>query len=166
MITHLTEDELLALIDSGADSEHLSTCARCRQLSNEIEATLALARRVPQVRWTPLQGEALLHGVRRRLRDRREQPRPAWRSALGGAVVSGALAAILVLLLLPMDPANTTARVVTDNVAEQRRDVEDLDDTELATMIEAYLIETASADELLLELDELSDDEYYVLLSE
>jgi len=80
--------------------------------------------------------------------------------------VSGALAAILVLLLLPMDPANTTARVVTDNVAEQRRDVEDLDDTELATMIEAYLIETASADELLLELDELSDDEYYVLLSE
>ena len=33
-------------------------------------------------------------------------------------------------------------------------------------MIETYLIETASADELLLEFGELSDDEYFALLEE
>ena len=43
---------------------------------------------------------------------------------------------------------------------------EQVEDTELAEMIETYLMETASADQLLLELDELSDDEYYALLEE
>jgi hypothetical protein len=41
-----------------------------------------------------------------------------------------------------------------------------LDDAELAEMIETYLIETASADELLLEFGELSDDGYFALREE
>lgn len=94
MNTHLTDDELLALIDDdgseGKSQQHLSSCASCRHRHAEFEATLRLTSRLPEVEWTPLQGERLVHGVRRRLWVHRARRRPAWQPALGGALARGA----------------------------------------------------------------------------
>ena len=170
MITHLTDDELVELIDAGIQDQHLSTCAQCLDRRGEFEATLAMASRVSETQWTTLQGERLVHAVRRRLRDRRAARRPVWQAALGGALVSGALA-VLLLVLLPPDLAPELVldeRLVQDAVVVGSQTVVDggLVDEELAILIEMYLIETSSADELLLELDKLSDGEYFTLLYE
>lgn len=177
MNTHLTDDELLALIDDhgseGKAQQHLSSCASCRHRHAEFEATLQLTSRLPELEWTPLQGERLVHGVRRHLWARRARRRPAWQPALGGALVTGVLAAVVVALVLV--PPGTTpdlapAAIVHDSIAVVSDTVggvdAQLDDAELAEMIETYLIETASADELLLEFGELSDDGYFALLEE
>ena len=176
MNTHLTDEELLAVIDgmeAGEAQQHLSTCASCRRRHGEFKATLQLASRLPEVEWTPLQGEILVHGVRRRLRARRAPRRPAWQPALGGALVTGVLAAVAALALVPqgmtpeLAPATTIVQDAIPVVSDRQVGVdEQLDDAEFADMIETYLIETASADELLLEFGELSDDEYFALLEE
>ena len=176
MNTHPTDDELLASIDAGTEDQHLSTCAQCRDRRGEFEATLAMASRVSEVSWTTLQRETLIHGVRRRLHDRRGARRPVWQPALGGALFGGVLV-VLLLVLLPPDLAEVPVldAVVVDSRTAIAQDLDrglvddNLDDDlndELAAMIEMYLIETSSADELLLALDELSDDEYYALLDE
>jgi len=176
--THPTDDELLASIDAGTEDRHLSTCAQCRDRRGEFEATLAMASHVSEVSWTTQQSEALIHGVRRRLHDRRGARRPVWQPALGGALFGGVLAALLLVLLPPdlaqgpvLDEGPVQDAVVVDSQTANAQDLIDDDQNddqndEIAAMIEMYLIETSSADELLLALDELSDDEYYALLDE
>jgi hypothetical protein len=179
---HLSDDELLALVDSDtADDDHLSQCGACRRRYGEFVATLELASRLPPTQWSALQREALVHGVRRRLRGRPTVHRPGWQPALGGALATGVLAVLLTLTtnLTIGSPGHVTVissgsglvakaaesvhapRVVSEDEFE-----EELDETEVAGMIETYLMETASADELMWELEELSDDQYYALLDE
>ncbi|MDA0334211.1 MAG: hypothetical protein O2782_03500 [bacterium] len=157
MNTHRSDAELLALIDSGTQDEHVSGCAGCRHRHQEFEATLTWTRRVPEAPWTPLQDERLLQGARRRLRERRVPRRPVWQPALGGALLTGAAAAILFLVLLPTQRSTTSVHEAL--AGEYPIEVAEADDAELAMLIETYLIETASADELLLELDKLAGDE-------
>ncbi len=173
MNSHPSDDELLALIDGGAKGdrarEHLSSCARCGERHAEFEATLALAGRVPEPEWTALQGEAFVQSTHRRLWSSRPSPdRRVWQPALGGALLTGAVAAVLVLLMMPGDspPALAQTPAPAPLVDTELAAEEELGDEQLMEMIETYLVETASADELLLELDELSDDEYYALLEE
>jgi hypothetical protein len=175
--THLTDDELIVLVDDGISHEHLSVCSGCRSRHAEFAATLTLASKMPAVVWSPLRGETLVHRVRRRLRDQRGSHRPAWQPALGGSVVTVVVAAGLMFVMGTRDLAPELAfEVATEESAWEPLDTEEVvtegvvteqvEDTELAEMIETYLMETASADQLLLELDELSDDEYYALLEE
>ena len=87
--------------------------------------------------------------------------------------MTGVLAAVAALVLVPqgmtpeLAPATTIVQDAIPVVSDRQVGVdEQLDDAEFADMIETYLIETASADELLLEFGELSDDEYFALLEE
>lgn len=181
MNRHLADDELVAAIDAAAETDgpvrlhgHLASCASCRRRLVEFETTLALTKQLPQPTVLDQTGEAFTQATSQRLFGPKTTPawrpvRTAWRPAMAGALATGALAAALAFFFVPTGVTQSLRPVVTTPVSAVVSDAvhADADDEqELATMLDTYLFETASTDELLLELDGLSDDEYYALLEE
>lgn len=178
---HLRDDELLALLEEDGSDPHLTTCSHCQRRQAEFGQVLQLASQVPEPAWTPLQGEQLVHATRRRLHGRRHTTRATWKPALGGAL-AGALGCLFLLATwsgLPTAGPSTTeapSPVAMQSVVDVEEgaiviqqdvlDDEELAEDEVAVWLESYLVQTASDDELLLELDGLSDEEYYALLDE
>lgn len=173
-----TDEELLRLLDAGGRDDHIDGCPTCQRRLVEFRRTLDLAGRVPTPEWTPLRDEALFHGARRRLRARR-RPRSAWKPALGGALagslVTGTLALLLITQSLPPatvtaaggdPPAAEAAAVVGDAAQSVVLSEGEFSDEDVAELLESYLVLSASTDELLWELEELSEEDLYALLEE
>lgn len=177
---HFSDDELLALIDDGAAHgqsapAHLQSCAACRTRLQEFDTTLELARRLPQPTWSAAAGRQLAQSTQQKLltssgRRRRGRASSVWRPALTGSLVTGAIAAALALMFMPADPQPPAAPTLV--AVSQVPGAQELglgvegDGEDLAIMLDTYLLETASMDELLLELDASSTDDYYALLED
>lgn len=174
-----TDEELLRLLDADSTDDHIDGCPTCQRRLGEFRRTLNLAGCVPAPEWTPLRDEALFHGARRRLRARR-RPRSAWKPALGGALAGSLVTGTLALLLVTQSLPAATVTVAGGDppaVAEVAPEAVDaaqgvalsegeFSDEDVAELLESYLVLSASTDELLWELEELSEEDLYALLEE
>ena len=167
MANHLHDDELIRLAHTQEEPPaHVSECLQCAGRLREFEATLRLSAAAPPTTdWNSLQAGAFLHRVRHGIQERQE-PRVAtwWQPALAGATLT--LVAMMLLpgmmSVTPTLPSDSALNAVVDRVdggadPQVAEDSVGLSDDELLLMIDSYLIETASEDELLLTLGDLDD---------
>ena len=172
-------DESLAEGPSLRVRDHLRTCDACRIQLESLESTLALARNARQpVEMNPFEARAFVHKVRGRIAAKRQA---SWKRllspALGGGFVSGAVVGALVLFValgpLPQ-PGTRVPQADTANDfsilgwGTEANTVENVtEDEQWAGLINAYLLDTASEQELFSEMETLiGEDELYALLEE
>ncbi|MDP7361286.1 MAG: hypothetical protein QF768_01665 [Candidatus Latescibacteria bacterium] len=177
---HLHDDELIALASGeGEAPKHLKDCPRCASRFKEFERTLALTTTsMPQMEWNPLQSGGFMHRVRRGI-ELQSAPRPVpwWQPGLGGA-------GLMLVVLLAIQAAVDQPALEQDSLlARESPDTIDFDeeglsrilvdgstgfdygetvlndeDDELLILIDAYLIDTATEDELMMSLGDLTED--------
>lgn len=168
MNPHLADEALVAYLDaeceeasgataSGATARHLADCADCRHRLGEYRAVLRAAR-PPAPAWSDVQAEALRRRVRRAVRSPRRASGSTWVPALTGGAMA-LLAVVAVSQLFPPGQVATGPGAVAVVAGGGEADVGDRASAEeMAQTIEAYLIDTASEDELLLQIDPGDDD--------
>lgn len=175
MTTHLQDDDLIHLIGASESvPDHVRECAECSARLRQFERTLELtAAPPPRMAWNSLQAGSFMHRVRRGI-EQRHQPRvtPWWQPALAGA----AMTLLVMLSFRAFVPASGPNIVQAPVAAEQEMSSsmmapsheeaveESMTDDELLSMIDAYLIDTASEDELLTTLGDFSDDDMIAVL--
>lgn len=178
-------DSLIGWLDESLTQEervgvraHLDGCDACRMRLKSLESTLELARSACQTsRMGPFESRAFVHKVRSRiavgeqgLLKRLLSPSP------GGGFVSGAVVGALVLSIVAgpvSEPGfGSRAPAVVMELESSAGDVgggekaEEVTDEELAGAIDDYLLDTASEQELLSEMETLIDQEDLLALLE
>ena len=179
MTAHLNEDQLIAAADgelpSNTTSAHLQSCTQCREQLVEWEATLSWSKQLPPAKLNPLQSGAFVHRVRRTLEGSRT-PARGWMPAIVGVVVVLIVAIWLHSQDLPGSGGIGASIVVSAEVADPTSQIETAREfagtnsydheleSELALLIDDYLIASASEDELLGELEWVSATQAYAML--
>lgn len=185
MANHLHDDELISLAEArDQPPAHVQACPQCAARLREFERTLELSATAPPTTdWNRLQAGAFLHRVRRGIHQQR-QPRvtPWWQPALAGATLTMAVL-MMYRVMTPIAPVPTVdsspaavaqavdgwpdpqAAAVSAGGSDDPLDSEaDMTEAELLSMIDAYLIDTASEDELLLTLGDFNDEDMVATL--
>jgi hypothetical protein len=155
-----------------AVGSHLQECAVCRGELADLQGILCLTDMPAPAAMNQLQARALEHRVRQGVRERYAPGlrRRSWTVSLGSAA-AGAVALLLVLIALErLSPAGEPGFPVADDsgVFEvDSRSVESDDETvELISDIDEFLMDTASADELLAQMESLVEEEALLALLE
>ncbi|MBT3342954.1 MAG: hypothetical protein HN712_16590 [Gemmatimonadetes bacterium] len=185
MANHLNDDDLISLAETrDQPPAHVKACPQCAARLRAFERTLELsAAAPPTMDWNRLQAGAFLHRVRRGIHQQR-QPRvtPWWQPALAGATLTVAVLMMFRVMAPiapapPIDPSPAAVAQVVDGWTDPQAAAisaggsddpltsePDMTDAELLSLIDAYLIDTASEDELLLTLGDFNDEEMVAAL--
>lgn len=172
----------LAAGEAAAIRAHARQCASCARDLAEVRATLDLTAAAPAPSFGPTEAPAFVHRVRRGIRER-YGVRPVWWrrpwTALASGAAGGAVCAALVLGVVG-DPVNAPGSRPVAARAEQAARAQqgefapghgsrgiaptwpepgDEEDRTWASVLDAYLIETATEAELLSQVENLLEDE-------
>lgn len=172
-------DESLTQEERAGVRDHLGSCDACRMQLESLESTLELVRSACQPsEMGPFESRAFVHKVRGRIAaGQKGLLKRLLSPALGGGFVSGAVVGALAVSIVagPVSElgfgSRTPAEVVDVEFASEDvgggDSVEDATDDELAGAIDDYLLDTASEQELLSEMETLiGDDDLLALLEE
>ena len=163
------EAVLLRYLDDALDPprraqvhRHLDTCPACRRRLEGFRATLDLARMASTPKPNPLFASGFSHKVRQGIEIRRRQ-HGRLRFAAGVAAVCGCLLGAVWLTASSAGPGAGVPRL--EEVAREAGDEVGAAE-ELASLIDSYLLETASTDELMGEMQALDPTELVVMIEE
>ena len=165
------DELLLAYLEGELDSrqhrdveEHLSRCSSCRQQLAGLAATLRCVDQGPVPHRNPLYVRGLLYRVRRGIRARQDRTRRRrWGLSLAGAA---GLLSTLALVFWTRSGHDLPA-ALTAGVVPRSSQVAWLGDGEqIAELIETYLVQTASTEELLAAIGDLDVDDELLAFSE
>jgi hypothetical protein len=159
---HLTDVSLVAYLDGGRESasretaQHLADCADCRRRLGEYQAVLRAAK-APA--WSDVQAEALRHRIRRAVRSPRRASGSSWVPALAGGATALLAVVALTQRLPPGEVATGPGAAATVDRGDEFGVGDRASAEEMAQTIEVYLIDTASEDELLMQLPQIDPGE-------
>jgi hypothetical protein len=174
MANHLNDDDLIALAAGDLPLPgHLVDCSQCTSRLREFERTLELTTAAPaHAEWNSLLSSGFLHRVRRGIERDEARRGPQllgaqwWRPALAG----GAVALLLMMavqftreesmIVLQQSSTAEGQALSLSAMADRAADLvpAETGDDEFLTLIDAYLIDTASEDELMLTLGDFESD--------
>ena len=202
---HCDPDALIRYLDEDLSPErrqkmdgHLQECASCRSELADLKGVVVLTERLPTPGMNRFQAEALVHGVRRGVRQRYNPGWGRWATSLGSAA-AGALALLLVLAAFdrlspagdpdsgrgldmvsrkaslgdvgaPVDPGSGAESGETIGGDSSAIEVDSMSDesvteaAELISDIDEFLMDTASDEELLVQMESLIQEEAVLAL--
>ena len=173
LVTDCREEAvLLRFADEALDPDervrvqhHLDVCPSCRHRLEALRATLDLAAKASTPQQNPLFVNGFTYKVRQGI-DRRRRRNRRLRAAAGMAAVCGCLAITVWLSKLSEStPASVASRSV-GVVVDAGDDVGSVAEEELASLIDSYLLETASTDELMGQMEGFDSTELVAMFEE
>ena len=173
--SHCREDAvLLQFLDETLEPEtrvqvqhHVDICSSCRRHLEDLRATLNLAAEASTPAQNPLFTSGFSYQVRQGIEKRRRR-KGRVRIAAGIAAVCGCLLGAVWLAETPSRGPESGVPLleeVATDLSDENDSIEDSGE-ELVSLIDSYLLETASTDELMGQMEALDSTELVAMFEE
>jgi anti-sigma factor RsiW len=158
-------DETLQPDERVRVQHHVDLCKSCRDRLEALRATLDLAATASSPQQNPLFAAGFSYKVRQGIERRRHRKRRL-RSSAGIAVVCGCIMVAVWFAKLTNSSPEMVVPLSGEVVIGVGDEVGSIADEELASLIDTYLLETASTDELMGQMEGFDSKELVAMFEE